>query len=49
MEERGNMNEFFFMVEDLIIQSTNIGDVINQDDVVLTTLNAFPESYQMFV
>ncbi len=43
------MNEFFFMVEDLIIQSTNIGDVINQDDVVLTTLNAFPESYQMFV
>jgi hypothetical protein len=45
MEERGNMNGFFLMVKDLIIQLTNIGDVINQDDVVLTTLNALPESY----
>jgi hypothetical protein len=45
MEERGNMNGFFLMVKDFIIQLANIGDVINQDDVVLTTLNALPESY----
>ncbi len=42
MEEGGNMNEFFFTVKDFIIQLTNIGDVINQDDVVLTILNALP-------
>jgi hypothetical protein len=36
------MNEFFFMIKDFIIQLTNIGDVINQDDVVLTILNALP-------
>jgi hypothetical protein len=42
MEEGGNMNEFFFMIKDFIIQLTNIGDVINQDDVVLTILNALP-------
>jgi hypothetical protein len=45
MEERGNMNEFFLLVKDLIIQVANIGDVINQDDVVLITLNALPKSY----
>jgi hypothetical protein len=49
MEEGGNMNEFFLMVKDLIIQLTNIGDVINQDDVILTILNALLESYKTFV
>jgi hypothetical protein len=49
MEKWGNMNNFFFMVKDLNIQLTNIGDVINQDDVVLTILIALLESYKTFV
>ncbi len=48
MQEPSSMLDFLFTVKDLLGLITRVGDV-NDEDVVLMILNAFLESYESFV
>ncbi len=49
MQETSSMANFLFIVKDLFGQIVGVGDVIKDEDVVLTILNALPDSYENFV
>jgi hypothetical protein len=43
------LSDFLFIIKDLLIQITSGVDVIRNKNVVLTILNALPNSYENFV
>jgi hypothetical protein len=48
MQDDTNMLDFLFIVRDLLVQIVRIGNVIKDEDVVLTILNVLPKSYEFF-
>ncbi len=49
MQETSSMVNFLFTIKDLMGQIARVGDVIRDEDVVLTILNALPNSYENFM
>jgi len=49
MEKGSSMKEFFLGMKKLSIQTGNIGDLINDKDVVLIVLNTLPSKFETFV
>ncbi len=49
MQDETSMLDFLFIVKDLLVQITRVGDVIKDEEVVLTILNALLEPYESFV
>jgi hypothetical protein len=43
------LSDFLFIIKDLLIQIASGVDVIRNENVVLTILNALPNSYENFV
>jgi hypothetical protein len=43
------LSNFLFIIKDLLIQIASGVDVIRNENVVLTILNALPNSYENFV
>ncbi len=49
MQDETSMLDFLFIVNDLLVQIAKVGDVIKDEEVVLTILNVLLESYKSFV
>jgi hypothetical protein len=49
MQETSNMVDFLFTIKDLLGQIAGVGDVMRDEDVILTVLNALLDSYENFV
>jgi hypothetical protein len=49
MEKGSSMKEFFLGMKKLSIQTRSIGDLINDEDVVLIVLNTLPSKFETFV
>jgi hypothetical protein len=49
MQDDTSMLDFLFITKDLLVQIVGIGNVIKDEDVVLTILNVLPKSYEFFL
>lgn len=49
MQETSNVSNFLFVIKDLLGQITRMGDIIADENVVLTVLNALPKLCKNFV
>jgi hypothetical protein len=49
MQDDTSMLDFLFITKDLLVQIVGIGDVIKDEDVILTILNVLPKPYENFL
>jgi hypothetical protein len=49
MQDNTNLLNFLFTIKILLVQIVGIGNVIKDEDVVLTILNVLPKSYENFM
>ncbi len=49
MQKTSSTENFLFIVKDLLGQIVGVCDVIKDEDVALTVINALPNSYENFV
>ncbi len=49
IQDETSMSNFLLIIKDLLVQIAGVGDVIKDEEVVLTILNVLLETYESFV